>query len=399
MMSTSDWIVVVIVCLIIALLAWSIAPIFIVTRFNITNPKEKADVEDNYRKTIGQALGAVALIATFAWTFYKDREAINLSGMQFNAQTNQFKLQQDQARDQFTNQQFIAAAGLLKEGSVSTRIAGLYAIEQIAEVKQPNDAKNQYLIPAIRAAIGFVKNPINPKQDGQPIAADIQSAITILGHLNENQLIDVDLHGTDLVDGDFKSASSKAFARSDFQGARLYGVDMSGLDLTNAKFGGSYMADWEAYGPAWEPTTETYEGTRKQFTVNFENSRLVDTNFDHVGMGGVSLIKTCLAGASFYSTDLSRALLQNADLGGSASCTSNNNKAYFYKATLIKANFEDVDVDGVSFANANLSNAVFTKAKNVDKAIFTGACADEKPAFPSSFDITLGPCPHGASIN
>jgi uncharacterized protein YjbI with pentapeptide repeats len=385
-MSTSGWIGVVLGFSLIALLAWCIVPICVVRRFSLSN-KEKADVEDNYRKTMGQALGAIALIATFGWTFYKDRDAIELSRDQFAAQAKQFLLQQNQARDQFINQQFIAAAGLLKEGSVSTRIAGLYAVEQIAA------AKNEYLMPAIRAAIGFVKSPKDSKADGQPIAADIQSALSILGHLNENHLIDVDLHGTDLIHGDFKRPGTKAFIASDFQGARLYGADMSDLDLTSAKFGGSYMADSEAYGAEWKPSPEIYEGTRKQFTVNFDGAKLVNTNFDHVNMGGASLVKSCLAGASFYSTDLSRASLQNVDMGGGANCNSNGNKAHFFKAILVETNFDDVDIDGVSFEEANLSKARFLKAKNVDKAIFTGACADEKPVFPPSLDITLPRCP------
>jgi uncharacterized protein YjbI with pentapeptide repeats len=391
-MSTACWIALVIASLIAALLVWSFVPVFIVARFGITNPKEKADVEDNYRKTMGQALGAIALITTFAWTFYKDREAINLSAAQFNAQTDQFKLQQDQARDQFVNQQFITAAGLLKEASASTRITGLYAMEQIAAAKPSSGGKNQYLIPVIRAAIGFVKDPFVPKTDGQPVAADIQSAITILGHLNENQLIDVDLHDTNLVDGNFTAEGSKAFVKSDFQGARLYGADMSRLDLTGAKFGGSYMADWEAYGAQWPLSTDIYEATRKQFTVNFEGSNLTDTNFDHVKMGGISLIRTCLAGASFYATDLSRALIQDADVGGGATCISKKNKAYFYMATLIGANFDGVDVDGVSFEATNISGALFSKAKNVDKANFSGACADEKPDFPATLNIAFPSC-------
>ena len=74
-----DYIWIGLIFLVLALLIWALAPIWIVKRFSITEPRERADVEDNYRKTVGQAIGAVALIVTFAWTFYKDREAIELS--------------------------------------------------------------------------------------------------------------------------------------------------------------------------------------------------------------------------------------------------------------------------------------------------------------------------------
>jgi uncharacterized protein YjbI with pentapeptide repeats len=386
-----------------ALLVWSFVPVWIVKRFSITDPKERADVEDNYRKTMGQAIGALALLVTFAWTFYKDRQSIGLSTEQFRTQTKQFKLQQDQARDQFTNQQFISAAGLLKEVSVSSRIAGLYAMEQIARVKPPEGAKNQYLIPVIRALVGFVKNPFNANGnvqsnangDAQSIAADAQSAITILGHLNENQSTSIDLSGAKLTRGDFKSSAIKAFAASDFQGAILYGTDMSGLDLTGARFGGSSMADADAYG-GWDkmPTGRLYDDTRWKFTVNFDNSTLADTNFDNAGMSGASLVKACLAGASFDATDLSRALFQGADMGGSPKCSSTRNKAYFYNAIFVDANFDDVDVDGISFVGSNITRANFLNAKNVEKAAFDHACADEPPKFPSSVSATFSKCVH-----
>ena len=62
------------------------------------------------------------------------------------------------------------------------------------------------------------------------------------------------------------------------------------------------------------------------------------------------------------------------------------------KIGYLKADFDSVDIGDVSFAETNLSRADFSKVKNVEKAIFTGACADEKPKFPPSFDVTLSPC-------
>lgn len=254
-MESVGWITLVLVILFAAYLVWWFVPPSVVSRLGITDTKGKADVTDNYRKTIGQALGALLLVATFAWTFYKDRETIDLSRAQFKTQADQFFEQQLQARDQFVNQQFIAASGLLKEKSVGTRIAALYAIEQIAESKQASDGRNRYLIPAIRAAIGFIMSSGDAGQSGNPldhkIPADTQSAISILASLDRNHQLDVDLRKSYLVGGDFRQTNSKAFVAANFQGAILYGANMSGLDLTGTKFDGSYMADWEAYGTDW----------------------------------------------------------------------------------------------------------------------------------------------------
>lgn len=136
-----------------AFLVWWIAPILIVRRFTLANDKERADLEDGYRKTMGQAIGAIAVIATFGWTLIKDRETIAQTRAQLNNQTLQFSEAQQQARNQFANQQFVAAAGLLNQTAVGTHIAGLYAMQQIAE-GQPE----HYLVPATRSIIGFIKS-------------------------------------------------------------------------------------------------------------------------------------------------------------------------------------------------------------------------------------------------
>jgi uncharacterized protein YjbI with pentapeptide repeats len=233
-------------------------------------------------------------------------------------------------------------------------------------------------------------NPIDHK-----ISADTQSAISILASLNLSHQLDVELRKSYLVGGDFRQTHTKAFVAANFQGARLYGVKMSGLDLTSAKFDGSYMADWEAYGTEWDTilsNPEDYENTRQDYTVDFADAMLKDAGFDNVRMGGASLKGACLAGARFYNTDLSRALFQNANLGNTANCDFKGRKAHFYKAKLIDADFSGVDVAEVDFEKANLAKARFLKAINVDKAIFEGACVDEKTELPPLLSNRLERC-------
>ena len=379
---------------------WWLVPLYVVEKFDIKSENERANTIDNYRKTMGQALGAVALIVTFAWTLYKDRESIALSQEQLHAQTKQFNLQQKQAQDQFTNQQFISAAGLLKEKSASTRVAGLYAIQQIADPRPAADGKNIYLIPAIRAAVGFIKStkidfgtesPIE-----HPIGPDTQSAINILAQLNENPQIDLDFRRVYLVKGDFRWQGTMAFRKANFQSARLYGAVMSELNLTSAKFDGSYMADWEAYGADWNKVlsnSDEYENTRLDHVVDFTGANLSDAGFDHVKMGGVLLDGACLAGARFYDTDLSRASFLGAKMGGTEDCNFAGKKAHFYKATLIDVDFTKIDVAGVNFESATLSGADFSQALHVDQERFKGACVDERTRFPASFTLKLDHCP------
>lgn len=381
----------------VALLIWWFAPILVVRRFSLANDKERAELEDAYRKTASQAIGGIAVIATFVWTFAKDRETIDLARAQFKTQTDQFSEQQKQSSRQFANQQFIEGAKLLKESAIGTRVAGLYAIEQIAL------SRSEYREPAIHAVVGFIKSAKSPDSKNKDnefpqINADIQSAINILATLSTDRLAKVDLRGAYLVQASFTaprdSQAIKTFRGANFKGAILYGSNMSDLDLTGAMFDGSRMADWEAYASNWEKlSNDDYENTRDTHVVNFNGSTLINVGFDNVPMGGATFENACLANAKFWKADLSRASFENARLGDSPDCNfEGHNKAHFYQAVLIDTNFEGVDVGGVNFGYAILSGADFSKALHVETANFEKACGNERTRFPASFAIKLTPC-------
>lgn len=207
--------------------------------------------------------------------------------------------------------------------------------------------------------------------------------------------IDIDLHGVYLVQGDFTCPRPcSTFAGANFQGAKLYAANLVDLDLSGAKFDGSFMADSEAYGKKWNGLkTEDYENTHQDYIVNFNNSKLANAGFDHVYMGGASLENTCLAAARFWATNLSRASFKKANLGESPECHFMGRKAHFYQATLTDANFDGVDIADVNFAMTTLSNADFSGAINTEKANFDGACGDDNTRFPRSLKIALSPCP------
>lgn len=376
--------------LIITFLFWAFVPIWLVRRFSL-NDKDKAEVEDNYRKTVGQAVGAVAIIVTFAWTFTKDNDTIKLTHKQFEAQTKQFSEQQTQARQQFANQQFIAAASLLKETSVGARVAGLYGLYEVGS------KQTQYGLPTVNAALGFIKSshPSNSDDSWATVEADVQSAIGILSLLNSKHPANLDFKEAYAVRGDFSSIGpTDAFAGGVFHGAKLYGANFSGLDVTGAHFDGSYMADWEAYGERdWNALTrEGYENTRWNYTVSFKGAKLISAGFDNTSIAGGTFEDSCLGRAKFWRSDLSRASFKNASLGLTATCDPNGGKAHFYQATLIDASFDGVDVGGVNFQEAILSGTRFAKALNVDKADFRGACGDDQTEFPELNPIKLPRC-------
>jgi len=379
-----------------------IVPQLFVERYGLTDPKDKADVIDAYRKTFAQVIGGFALAVTFGWTILKDRETLDLGRAQLEDQ-HTFQ------HAQLTNQQFVEGAKLLKE-DVGASAAGVHALGQVAAT-QP-----EFQSPVVTTLVSFItsgkavkseNDPVIP--DGAPgtIPANIQAAISVIAR--RNQSTDEQITGTDEIyrqDGrsgtHFRLTLSRAylvrarfsglgpetaFRNVNFQGASLYGADFHGLDLSNTGFDGSRMADWEAFGRSWTtntPKETAYVDAKHLFTVNFEGAKLVLAGFDNAWMGGANLRDADLTGASFWKADLSR-----ADLTGAKNV---KNGASFEEATLTDALFFKTDLEGVSFRGAKLDGTKFADAKNVEKADFTEACSDRKPLFDESVHITLKSC-------
>src|SRR5215831_17726749 len=339
---------------------------------NQTTAKDKAEVEDAYRKTFAQVLGGFALVCTFAWTFLKDGETL------------------DQGRRQLANQQFVEGAKLLKEDNPGASAAGVHALGQVAATR------SEFQSPVVNTLVSFIKSGKEIKSkhhvsipDDAPgtIPADIQAAVSVLATITQSHNDKINLFGAYLVRARFTGAGNNAaFRDANFQAATLYGADFEGLDLSNALFDGSRMADWEAfrYWTASAPTESSYMDAKHLFTMNFQRAKLINAGFDNVWMGGANLRDADLERARFWKADLSR-----ADLTGAKNM---KNGTHFNEATLTDTIFAGTDLKGVRFVKAKLNGTDFRGAKNVEEAIFTDACSDREPLFDPGVRITFRSC-------
>jgi hypothetical protein len=272
-------------------------PIIWTKRFHIYggDKKAKAEIEDSYRRTLAQLLGAAAIAMTFAWTWIKDHETI------------------EQTRTQATNQGFGEAAKLISTENVDTRAAGVYLMENLVR------SSPEYYRPVLHTLQSLIKSH-QPKQieegaERPKVSEDVKAAIYVLGRL-PHPGITIDMRDLYLAGADFKDL--KEFRGADFQGAQLFATNFSGADLTGAIFDGAQMTDWISFGSArwtderWEWWKGPLAWERVRYAALFDWANLTGVSFGGALLAGASFQNAILDKVNFSGADLSRVDFQNS---------------------------------------------------------------------------------------
>jgi Pentapeptide repeats (8 copies) len=194
----------------------------------IRDPKARADTEDNFRKTVGQALGGAAVLIGAGAAYL------------------QFTQQQQAAHDLLISNQVSKGFEQLAGDKVPMRLGGIYALEGVMNGSQ------QYHQPVLEALCAFVRDGTigNDKAVGTKPATDIQAALTVLGRRGDGDgwvdlakaniqganLRSADLTGADLSGANLRSAG---LHRANLTGANLSGADLRYADLSGAHLDGA----------------------------------------------------------------------------------------------------------------------------------------------------------------
>jgi uncharacterized protein YjbI with pentapeptide repeats len=246
----------------------------------IRDPKDRADVEDNYRKTIGQAIGGVAVLLGAVLAY------LQFSGQQRAAHDLLISNQVSKGFEQLGSEKFVV------------RLGGIYALEGVM-----NASDHQYYQPVLEALTAFVRE--GTSASAVPAAlppTDIQAALTVIGrreagwggvdltkaniagaHLTAANLPYALLVAANLTDATLTDAS---LDHADLRGANLTGTDLTGADLTDA-----YL-----------------------LRANLTRANLTDANLAHAYLYGANLTCADLRGAKLGGADLTGANLTGAIL-------------------------------------------------------------------------------------
>jgi hypothetical protein len=209
------------------------------------NPKERADVEDNFRKTVGQLLGGAAVLIGAAFALFQFLQQQKAAQEQQLTSQNQFREQQQAAHDLMISNQVSKGFEQLAGHDIAMRLGGIYALEGVMNTSE------QYHGPVLEGLCAFVRESTIGKpvsKDGP--ATDVQAALTVIGRRKEGpgrvDLANVSIPGADLsganlspvnlsgADLRYANLSFANLGLANLSAANLLAANLSGTDLSNA---------------------------------------------------------------------------------------------------------------------------------------------------------------------
>jgi Na+-transporting methylmalonyl-CoA/oxaloacetate decarboxylase gamma subunit len=263
--------------------------VWVKRQFTIPEDEKRAGVEDSYRKTIAQILGAAAIAVTWYWTWSKDR--INSA-----------------------NQQYSELLKYVASKNVDERVAGLYPLEKL--VLTDSDC-NTPVMSTLRSIIK--KSELRPPDGAEKpkVSEDVLAAIYVMGRLPAQPNGPMNpINMEHLVGGNFSGLTG--FRRAKFSAAALFAANFSYADLTGAVFDGAQMSDWESFGATrwsidvYNEWMKSKQWERVDYVVTFNHATLTGASFRNMSVDGAIFDGADLTGTTFDNTDLSRADFRNA---------------------------------------------------------------------------------------
>jgi hypothetical protein len=242
-------------------------------RLQIRDPKARADVEDNFRKTIGQGLGGAAVLIGAGSAY------LQFSQQQQTAQ-QQFTQQQQASHDLLISNQVSKGFEQLGSNSVVVRLGGVYALEGVMNTSE------QYHQPVLEALSAFVRERTRTDTGDGPPATDIQAVLTVIGR--RKPVFSAEINRTI----PFRTTASGTAA------FRAPGPDLDFVHIPKAKLVLATLNEVSLEG------------------ANLSGADLFDANLMAAHLSGANLSSANLSGANLDIANLDSANLSGADLSG-----------------------------------------------------------------------------------
>jgi hypothetical protein len=194
-------------------------------RLTIRDPKARADIEDNLRKTIGQLIGGTMVLIG--------------AGLGAVIAYLQLSQQQQASRDLLISNQVAKGFEQLGSDKVVVRLGGIYALEGVMNTSVP------YGQPVLEALSAFVRDSTRTATGDGPPATDVQAALTVIArrtgvgtgspNLANAHIPKVFLPGANLFTANLDHA--------DLTGAFLIGANLGAASLSYTNLTGAFLLE------------------------------------------------------------------------------------------------------------------------------------------------------------
>ncbi len=293
---------------------------------------DRADLEAKIRKTVGQFMGGVAVLASLVIAF-----------LQFQTTREADQDTREAVQNLQISRQSAQGFRDLGDKSLVIRLGGIYALERVAK----DSPENHW--PIMEALTAYVRETTRGAPKDKPVAADIQAILTVIGRRDtaHPEQGAIDLNGARLSGADLSEA---VLLRANLIGADLRDADLRDADLRGADLSGEAVLPRADLGGA---------DLRK---ADLSDAFLRDAD---------------LRGADLREADLREAVLLRADLGG----------ADLREAHLDEANFNTAYLSGADLGGAYLSGADLRGARELYQEQLDEACGDDETKLPEGLTI------------
>jgi uncharacterized protein YjbI with pentapeptide repeats len=328
--------------------------------------KAKADVEDNFRKTVSQVLGGAAVIIGAFLAYYGTMQTLQENRKQFDATERQNREQlqatENQSRrtvqtlrDQFLSAQVskgLEDLGSYGDDKIMVRLGGIYALEGVMKIAEDywsqsfeqrrletldwlTDTSREYQQPILEALCAFVRDRTKVATTEPPLT-DVQAALTVIARRPPGR------GNVDLGKANIPQAS---LPNANLETAHMRAVDLGSADLTKANLTGADLSD---------------------------HSKLSRAILRNANLAGANLTDAILSFATLSGAKLTNANLTDADLTG--------------------ADLYDADLTGADLTGADLSRTDLTSTSGISQSQLDRACGIAI-ALPSNRKIAECPKP------
>ena len=312
----------------------------------IRDAKARADVEDNYRKTVGQLLGGAAVLLGAGLAYYQTQRTFKASDVQ-SQRTSQA------SHDLLVSQQVTKGFELFGEKSNSVkRLGGLYALEYVM-----NDVANDhsgnvvsahpgpYHQPILEALCAYLRDGTQSDTSGRPPATDIQAALTVIARRHAEAGDVIDLQGVHIPNA---TLSHLNLSGANLSGANLSGINVPGAVLSRVALSGADLSGAHLPGADLDH-------------ANLTNANLFAATLSGADLTGANLFASKLYGANLAGAKGADASLNGADLTGANLVGVDLTNADLTNATMINANLTGANLNGTKLTGANLTGAALVQ--------------------------------------